>query len=173
MADPRPGAFPNSRRNRPRRPENSGRPKVEIDWELVKELCRAGCSGQEIADNLDIHSDTLYNRTHSEFNTTWSNFSSKYKSAGDSKLRSEQYLKATGKRTKDGFGDNTMLLLLGKHRLNQWDIPPDNTATEQTIAPNQKLMNYIDERQSEARERKMAAIKSNEEAKSKLETEAT
>ena len=95
---------------------NMGRPKKPIDWEKVKDLCIAGCSGTEIAPHFDMHPDTLYLRCEEVHGMTFTAFSAKFAEKGVSLLRAQQFAKAMGKTDK---GDNTLLIWLGKVRCGQ------------------------------------------------------
>lgn len=88
------------------------RPEKPIDWKIVDQLLLAGCTGTEIAANFDIHADTLYNRIQEKYGMTFTAFSAERRQKGESILRAKQYEKALEK-------DNTMLIWLGKQRLNQ------------------------------------------------------
>ena len=48
-----------------------GRPRTEIDWQIVDEYLLAQCQGTEIADLLGIAADTLYRRCEEEFSMTF------------------------------------------------------------------------------------------------------
>jgi hypothetical protein len=100
-----------------RRPlkEKSGRPRIFIDWEKVKNLLLADCTGVEIAGYFGVHPDTLYDRCVMENNISFSDYSHQYKHKGDSLLRATQFEAAI----KDK--DKTMLVWLGKQRLGQRD----------------------------------------------------
>ena len=93
-----------------------GRPQVEIDWEKVEELLVAGCMGTGIAAYLGMSAQTLYDRCLIEKGILFSQFSQEKKEKGDEILRAHQYAKALGLTDK---GDNTLLIWLGKTRLQQ------------------------------------------------------
>lgn len=93
-----------------------GRPYKIIDWDLVDELLIAGCPGTEIAPHFDMHPHTFYDRVLEEKNMLFTDYSVQKKCHGDSNIRLCQYRKALG---IDDSGDNTMLIWLGKQRLNQ------------------------------------------------------
>lgn len=95
---------------KPKRPV--GNPVKPIDWNRVEKAAIAGCNGAEIAATMGIHPDTLYQRCEQEHGTNWSAWLTEKKSIGDNLLRECQFQKALEK-------DNTMLIWLGKHRLNQ------------------------------------------------------
>lgn len=94
------------------------RPEILIDWKKVDDLLIAGCMGTEIAGYIGISANTLYDRVQDKYNCSFSQYSQEKKSKGESILRAHQYAKALGLTDK---GDNTLLIWLGKQRLNQRD----------------------------------------------------
>lgn len=90
------------------------RPEKPIDWEFVDELLIAGCIGTEIAPHFDMHPDTFYHRVQEKYNICFTAYSLQKKSQGDSLLRKVQFDKALN-------SDTSMLIWLGKNRLNQKD----------------------------------------------------
>jgi hypothetical protein len=94
----------------------TGRPRAEIDWKVVDDYLECGCTGVEIAARLGICSDPLYNRVEEEFKTTFSAYSQQKKQSGEVLLKKAQFDKAIG---RVDHGDNTLLIWLGKVRLEQ------------------------------------------------------
>jgi len=91
-----------------------GRPKKEIDWNLVRNLCGIQCTGEEIASILDIHYDTLNNHCNHEFGENFSDYYKKASSTGKMSLRRKQW--------EVGMSGNVpMLIFLGKNTLGQSD----------------------------------------------------
>lgn len=88
------------------------RPKKEINWEIVEKRMEAGCSGVEIASTLRIDSDTFFRRFQEQYGKRFADSSADFYSAGDANIKFTQYMKALA-------GNNNMLMLLGKERLNQ------------------------------------------------------
>lgn len=88
------------------------RPEKPIDWKKVDDLLMAGCHGTEIAPHFDMHVNTFYDKVMEVHNIGFTEYSALKRSHGDSLLRHVQY----GKALK---GDNSMLIWLGKNRLNQ------------------------------------------------------
>jgi|SRR5579864_2193260 len=88
------------------------RPEKNIDWKVVDHLLMAGCKGTEIAANFDMHPDTFYIKVEEQYKMGFSAYSQEKRSKGDSLLRAKQFEKALEK-------DNTMLIWLGKQRLDQ------------------------------------------------------
>lgn len=91
-----------------------GRPEKPIDWEYVDVLLEAGCTGSEIASVFNIHAETFYDRVKDKYGMLYTNYAGIVRQRGDTLLRKAQYEKALDK-------DNTMLIWLGKHRLDQWE----------------------------------------------------
>jgi hypothetical protein len=115
----------------PRKPKEIkkplGRPRAEIDWKVVDDYLECGCSGAEIAARLGISGDALYNRVEEEFKTNFSAYSQQKKQSGEVLLKKAQFDKAIG-RTE--HGDNTLLIWLGKTRLDQRETTAITVAAE-------------------------------------------
>jgi transposase-like protein len=58
-----------------------------IDWNLVAEYLEAGCSGVEIAAQLGVHENTLYQRCKSDLDKDFVAFKQEKQASGDSILR--------------------------------------------------------------------------------------
>lgn len=93
-----------------------GCPQKEIDWNLVDEFLIAGCPGTKIAEAIGVCADTLYDRCEQEKGVNFSAYSQQKRTTGDALLHKAQFDKAIG-RTE--LGDNTLLVWLGKTRLEQ------------------------------------------------------
>lgn len=91
-----------------------GRPRAIIDWDKVDKFLIAGCSGVEIAGYYGLHYDSLYKYCKIDKKMNFSEYSILKKAKGNSLLRAKQYEIAMG-------GDKTMLVWLGKNRLEQTD----------------------------------------------------
>ncbi len=110
-----------------RRP--TGRPKADINWHYVAEMCEAGGNGVGIAATLGIDEGTLRKRCETDNKCTFSEFSQLKKAKGDELLKCKQFEVAMS-------GDKTMLIWLGKQRLGQ--------AEKQEIAHSQGSMQNIE-----------------------------
>jgi hypothetical protein len=88
---------------------------IKINWDDVAYLLEAGASGVDIAGSLGIHENTLYNRCKDDLGVDFVAFKAKNRAKGDNELLKAQYEKAVKEK------DNTMLIFLGKARLNQSD----------------------------------------------------
>ena len=109
-----------------------GATPLEIDWKKVEELMMAGCHGVEIAGYLGIHPNTLYIRVEEKYKCGYREFLHEKKSKGESLLRAHQYAKALGLTDK---GDNTLLIWLGKTRLEQRESQANTN-----LAPNSEVL---------------------------------
>ena len=128
-------------RKKKENPKPAHRPQKEIDWELVDRLLIAGCLGTEIAPHFDMHPTTFYDRCEMEKGMSFTNYSTKKRSVGDSCLREIQYNKAIS-------GDNTLLIWLGKNRLKQAESPSELTVNDGTLAQFNELMTQLSSLQS-------------------------
>ena len=90
------------------------RPKTVIDWKKVDRLLEAGCPGTDIAASFGIHEDTLYRACDTDNKMGFAAYSAEKRKCGDNLLRAAQFRKALK-------GDNSMLIWLGKNRLDQSD----------------------------------------------------
>jgi len=88
-----------------------GRPKIEIDEELLYKLATIHCTMKEMVDILGVSEDTLKNR--------FSGIIDKGKAEGKTRLRRKQMEVALE-------GNPTMLIFLGKAMLGQSDNPINN-----------------------------------------------
>jgi hypothetical protein len=114
--------------------ENNGaRPEKPIDWSVVEELLEAGCSGVQIAAQLRIHYETLYDRAVKKFGVSWTQYSEDRRTKGDNDLLTCQHKKAL-------TGDNMMLIWLGKNRLKQRDTPQEIEITPATMGQFKDIM---------------------------------
>lgn len=94
------------------------RSPCNINWERVDELLACGCSGVEISASIGITNLTLYKHCEKKFGKSFSDYKSEKSAVGVSLIREQQYKKALGLTDK---GDNTLLIWLGKNRLDQRD----------------------------------------------------
>jgi len=104
----------------------AGRPKANIDWNKVDRLLESGCLITEIAAHFGITRDSLYNRCLTDHNCNFSTYRQEKKAKGESLLRAAQFKKAMS-------GDNSMLIWLGKQRLDQRDKPKLEEAEDDLI----------------------------------------
>lgn len=109
------------------------RPKIEIDFDMVKKLCAIQCTGQEIADVLDVSYDTLERRVKEVYQISFADYIKKHSANGKMSLRRKQHEVAMN-------GNTTMLVWLGKQYLGQTDKQiVDNTSSDGSMSPNLKI----------------------------------
>jgi len=106
------------------------RPIKHIDWDIVDTFLISGSSGTELAGLFDMHQETFYVRFQKHHGVGFTGYCQQKRSKGDAYLRHQQYLKAIGKSTD---GDNTLLIWLGKNRLNQKETPDQNADEERKM----------------------------------------
>ncbi len=95
--------------------KKGGRPRKEVDLELLGKLCAMQCTDLEICAVLDISHDTLLRRKKGK--TSKGSFAYVYKNnkeKGKASLRRMQWQKARE-------GNTTLLIWLGKQLLGQKD----------------------------------------------------
>ena len=93
-------------------------PKIVFDekqWKQIESMASIFCTGEEIANILDVHYDTLEARIKETYGIGTSDFLKKYQSAGKASLRRTQYKAALEDK------NITMLIWLGKQHLGQTD----------------------------------------------------
>ena len=111
------------------------RPKIEIDFDMVKKLCAIQCTGQEIADVLDVSYDTLERRVKEVYRISFADYIKKHSANGKMSLRRKQHEVAMN-------GNTTMLVWLGKHYLGQTDKQiVDNTSSDGSMTPHAPVFN--------------------------------
>ena len=101
-----------------------GRPKKDINWDIVQKQVEAGCKAKEIYGDL-CDADTFYNRFKEHFGKCFSDYSDDLYSVGDGRIKFTQYMKALA-------GNIQMLCRLGDVRLGQ-------NKTEEKVSPFQNL----------------------------------
>jgi AraC-like DNA-binding protein len=92
----------------------TGRTPAVINWDTVGQMLEADCKTVDIAAQLGISNDTLTRRCKRDLGVTFTVFSQQKRSRGDNLLRAAQFKAAME-------GNTTMLIWLGKQRLNQSD----------------------------------------------------
>jgi hypothetical protein len=102
----------------------SGRPPSKIDWDEVKESLLKGCTVLDIAAEQGVYDGTLREACRREQKMQWTEFCSMYRHRGDALLRKKQFDSAMS-------GDRTLLVWLGKQRLDQRDTPAQAISEEQ------------------------------------------
>ncbi len=118
------------------RRSNPGRPEKPIDWNKVDQMLMGGSCAKEIASHFDIHPTNFCLRLENKYNMNFTTYSSEKRAKGDSLIRNRQFEKALK-------GDNTLLIWLGKNRLNQRDTQNDLPVTNETVAQFTDLMKQL------------------------------
>lgn len=109
------------------------RPKIKIDFDMVKKLCAIQCTGQEIADVLDVSYDTLERRVKEVYQISFADYIKKHSANGKMSLRRKQHEVAMN-------GNTTMLVWLGKQYLGQTDKQiVDNTSSDGSMTPKKPM----------------------------------
>lgn len=103
-------------KDQPKGLENKeGRPRKEIDFDLLDDLIKIFCTGEECADILKVNYDTLNTRIKENFSMTFSEYFKIKNSQGKMSLRRRQFA-LTEKHP-------AMAIFLGKNYLHQKDDP--------------------------------------------------
>lgn len=103
------------------------RPCFKFDWQKIDEMLEAGCLGTEVAAFFGCHPDTLYKNIEKRYGLVFSDYMSCKRAKGDVAIREAQFRKAVKKL------DNTMLIWLGKQRLNQRETPIETEISQETV----------------------------------------
>lgn len=119
----------------------AGRPPKPIDWQRVDELLEAGCHGSEIAPHFDMHPDTFYAQVQQKYGKVFTEYAAEKRQKGESNLREVQYKRALR-------GENTLLIWLGKNRLNQKENPDQGQIDPKTIEQFKAIMEMLQQAQS-------------------------
>src|SRR5580693_9108899 len=98
------------------------RPLIDIPWDKVDDLLRAGCTGVQCAAMCGMHPETFYHRVEQEKQIGFTQYAANKKAEGVSLIQYQQYMKALGITKK---GDNTMLVWLGKNLCGQKENPSE------------------------------------------------
>jgi uncharacterized protein YacL (UPF0231 family) len=117
-------------------PRKKGRPKIEIDYQLVEKLASIQCTITEIASVLEISHDTLQRDKH---------FCVLYKKAigqGKMSLRRKQMEIALK-------GNSTMLVWCGKQYLDQSESPQELEIKKMELELRRKELEFKMNRQDE------------------------
>lgn len=118
--------------------KKAGRPKATIDWNKVGQMLEANCTAVGIAAALGIEEDTLRKRCQVDNKCTFSEFSQEKRAKGDDLLRAKQMQIAMS-------GNVTMLIWLGKNRLDQSDKREISGKDGTSLAPVRVIVEYTDD----------------------------
>lgn len=92
------------------------RPRIEIDWKLVENLCNIHCTAEEICGVMGIAYETLVRNVKRTYKKRLDEYLEEKRAGGRVSLRRKQWNKAL-----TGEGNTTMLIWLGKQHLGQSD----------------------------------------------------
>jgi hypothetical protein len=128
-----------------------GRPRIEIDLELVKKLCSIQCTAEEIASLLDVSEDTLDLRLKDAGYANFTEFHIKNRMVGKISLRRSQWKSSTN-------GNVTMQIWLGKQYLGQKE-QPEQDPTDNSIDITISVKENENAAQMELEERRKSTCK--------------
>lgn len=94
--------------------DKGGRPKIDIDWEIVDKLCAMQCTLREISAWFDCSEDTIERACKREKKIGFAEYFKQKREKGRISLRRKQHEVAM-------TGNVTMLIFLGKQYLGQAD----------------------------------------------------
>lgn len=129
-----------------------GRPRKEIDFDMLEQLCMIQCTLEEIASCFRVSEDTIERRVKEEYNITFAEYYKQFSGFGKASLRRQQFAEAMK-------GNVKMLKWLGSNHLGQSSKSENiNSNTNENINKNidldlsklsdeelEKEMNRIDE----------------------------
>lgn len=92
----------------------TGRPRLEVDLDLASRLASIMCTGEEIADVLQVSYKTVERRVEEETGLGFGEWIKRHQAVGKSSLRRMQWKTAEN-------GNVTMQIWLGKQYLGQAD----------------------------------------------------
>lgn len=118
-----------------------GRPEAVIDWEAVGTWLSKGANGQECAARLGIHYNTLSRRCELDLNVNFSEYMQQNRAKGDSILKECQFNKAYN-------GDSTMLIWLGKVRLDQKEAKEETKFSKEDQERMDRFINALENHSS-------------------------
>lgn len=95
-------------------PKAAGNITKVVDWDVVGDLCKLQCTGEEIASFLDISYDTLERHCKEDHDIKIGDYIKEKRQSGNVSLRRRQWLLAQS-------GNATMCIWLGKQYLGQKD----------------------------------------------------
>lgn len=103
-----------------------GRPRLELDWEILDKLCGIQATKKEIASWFDCDEDTINNHCKREKKCLFSVYYKQKAEKGKISLRRAQVQKAL-------TGNPAMLIWLGKQYLGQTDKMQDVTEIDDYV----------------------------------------
>ena len=104
--------MPMPRPKRSDRKQSQGMPQIPINWDMVDHMLMNDCTGIEVAAAIGCAPNTFYDRTLQEKGVTLTEYAASKRAKGNTLLRNRQQEVALE-------GNTTMLIWLGKQRLDQ------------------------------------------------------
>lgn len=135
-----------------------GRPEKPIDWSVVEDALKGGCTGTEIASYFSMHHDTFFDRVQKQYGMSFTAFAASVTPAGDMSIRMTQYRNALK-------GNTQLLLMLGEERLGQ-GRKRDIDVNEATLVNFDAFTKMMEARQSKSEDLKSSETNINAETKS-------
>ncbi len=105
--------------------KKNGRPKKEINWELVEKYIEVGCSGIEIAKKLKVGKDTFYDRFKEKYKKSFQDYSTDSNEGCKADIRLSLVAKAINNKSQ---GNATLLIFLARTMLGMRE--PDLISTD-------------------------------------------
>lgn len=96
-----------------------GRPKKEVNWQQVDQMCALHCTGEEQASILGMSYEALNYKCKEAHGIGFLDYFKQKSANGRMSLRRRQYTAAMD-------GNTTMLVWLGKNWLGQRDVADDS-----------------------------------------------
>ena len=109
----------------------TGRPRKEINWDILNTALQYGGSLVDLSELLDMSEDTIQRRIKEEYDMGFSEYRNKKMGRVRMKLRQKQYEEAMR-------GNTTLLIWLGKQWLGQTDKQENKIETEVKIEVTEK-----------------------------------
>lgn len=116
--------------------KRAGRPRKEINYKTLGNLCKLQCTGEECAAVLGIDYDTLGRSLKRDGHVNFAEFNKKHAGHGRMSLRRLQWKAANA-------GNVGMLIWLGKQYLGQAD-KVETALADEAIAPTRVIVEVVD-----------------------------
>jgi hypothetical protein len=120
----------------------AGRPEKPIDWEVVDEALKGGCTGVEIAAWFNIHPHNFYDRVFKKYGMIFTDYAATVAPAGAMNLRMVQYKQALK-------GNTQLLIMLGEERLGQ-GVKRDVDVNSEVLIQFEEFTNMLEARQAKS-----------------------
>ena len=113
--------------------------RKDINWEIVDLYLKSGATQKKIAENLQIHPNTLSDRIKEKYGVSYSTYSTSLCSEGELLLEAAQFQKALKSSSP---GNTQMLIWLGKVRLGQRepDMLTNKAPMQENIDKDHEIM---------------------------------